>query len=338
MPLPNFDPAAIAKLDERIEYELWLLELVYAIVDDSLVFKDQDVLIFPPSGGPPPTEFGPMCGRITFGDWRPGFVDAGAPLLFVTAFKVLDMLVEWVLEQNGTLPGWQFSKKLSTARQGTIAYPTAIESRPWLRERLIALYEHLEPLRSTIIHQRHFKTSAGSLQVSSSKGGVIGPSVSVSDAEIRKLSLLLVSVLHCIRGTWILDSFREKRLRRTLDELAPIHRLPVLGQLEPVLKNIRVYRLEADPIELDLQPLRSEALKRASQQDVVFRLRIVVVSNDGKTVEAFQYPFEELQGPTLTVWRADRGKFSAPLPGDVDPVDVAQQLQSRPHPAQAPHP
>jgi hypothetical protein len=50
--------------------------------------------------------------NIKIGDWRPGFLNAGAPLVFVSIFKLLDMLVEWILEENGLQSPFQFQKKL----------------------------------------------------------------------------------------------------------------------------------------------------------------------------------------------------------------------------------
>jgi hypothetical protein len=197
-----------------------------------------------------------------------------------------------------------------------------------LRDRLLALYEHLEPLRSTVIHQRHFESTDGALAVSSSKAGVVGPPVSMTPADLRSLAFVLVSLLHCVRGTWPLDAFRDKRLRHTLDELAALHRLPSLGQPAPVMKNVRIYRLDAEEIEIDLVPIRAEALRRATQQDVVFRLRVVVVHKDGHHAEAFLVPFEELQGLSLRLSGADRARFSATLPDGVNAMEIARELQA----------
>jgi hypothetical protein len=326
VPTPTFDHAAIVDLDARTEYETWFLEAVYAIADDALAFKDYDGLIFPAAGGPPPAEIVHMAAHINLGDWRPGFLSAGAPLLLVSSFKLLDMIVEWVLDKNDASSGWQFSKKLPAVKKAV--FPSLVEARGWLRDRLLALYEHLEPLRSTVIHRRHFQSVGGGLDVSSSKAGIVGPPVSVTPALLRSLAFVLVLLLHCLRGTWPFDTFREKRMRHTFDELAALHRLPSLGQPPPVLKNTRVYRLDADEIDIDLLPIHIEATKRSSQQDVVFRLRVVVVPKDGSGAEAFLVPYEELQGASLRLSRANRSKFSVPVPDGVDAANIARDLQA----------
>jgi hypothetical protein len=93
-------PSTIKDLIDRVEYEMWLLEAVYEIVEDPLSVKVKDQLIYPPSGDPPRQIQNILAKSIVIGDWRAGFLDAGAPLVFVTTFKILDMFMEWVLEQN----------------------------------------------------------------------------------------------------------------------------------------------------------------------------------------------------------------------------------------------
>jgi hypothetical protein len=105
----------------------------------------------------------------------------GGPLVLVTAFKLLDMLLEWVLIANGHRSTHKFVQKRKLLK-GSVQFPTLIGTRPWLRERLVALYEKLEPLHGAIIHERHFKSSGGSLQVSASKGGAVGVPISFSPA------------------------------------------------------------------------------------------------------------------------------------------------------------
>lgn len=67
-------------------------------------------------------------------------------------------------------------------------FPDLIESRSWLRERFIAFYEQFEPLRGTIIHERHFPSANGILEVSSSKGGIVGTVVKFTEEEHGILS------------------------------------------------------------------------------------------------------------------------------------------------------
>lgn len=221
--MPAYDQQTVRDLAEATQYESWLLEAAYSIAEDSLFFSEwPDQIIYPPKGGePPPLSIFGRCNAV-IGDWRPEFLRVGAPLIFVTTFKLLDMLVEWVLSQNGQTSNYRFAQKINALR-GSLIFPPFIASRGWLQERLIALYERLDPLRGTIIHARHFNTADGALNVSSSRGNNVGPIISLAPNEIRLLTVFIVSVLRYVGGTWQPSIYREKLLRRALDELAHLH-------------------------------------------------------------------------------------------------------------------
>lgn len=325
-----YDDAALEDLRTRTAYEAWLLEAVYEIVDERLAFDDLDELIYPPTGAPP-TQTIHGVGSVRIGDWRRGFLNAGAPLVFVTAFKLLDMLLEWVLGQNGQPSTYRFDRKIA-ALKGAVRFPSLIADRPWLCERLVALYENLKPLRGTIIHARHFKSVDGTLQVSSSKGGgYVGPTVTIAPGELRNVALVLVSLLRHLDGTWPLDLFCEKRLRRTLDEILHLHQLPSLDQPPPGFLCVRIYTLDSDPLVADMIRIRRDVVARRPGQDVIFDLRIVAVSPDGARASAYRVPWNELErcGPRLDRSHSQLASYAVPLPPGVDPVTVATEMKGR---------
>jgi hypothetical protein len=164
-----------------------------------IAVENVDELIYPPSGAPP-TQTIYVSGAIVIGDWRPRFLRAAAPLVLVSAFKLLDMLLEWVLVRNGRARTFRFAQKIAALRE-VVRFPDLISSRPWLQERLVGLYEQLDPLRGTIIHDRHFKSSDGSLEVSDSRGATPGPVVRISADDLHNLALVVVSVLRYLDGT-----------------------------------------------------------------------------------------------------------------------------------------
>jgi hypothetical protein len=307
---------ALADLSTLTEYEAWLLEAVYEIVDQRLAFREVDELVYPPSGESP-NQMNYIVGNIVPGDWRPGFLKAGAPLVFVTTFKLLDMLIEWVLVLNGKRSTHRFDQKI-TALKGPVFFPVLIETRTWLRERLIALYEHLEPLRGTIIHARHFKTAEGTLQVSSSKKGTIGPIITFSEGDLRNLALALVSLVRYLEGSWNMDIFQEKQLRYVFDELVHLHKLPLMGQLPPGFLTVRLYVPCTDPIEFDISRIKRDVAEKRKGQDVIFDVRIIVLARD--SARAYLIPSDQLQisGPKLSKTHSELASYAVPLPVDVD--------------------
>jgi hypothetical protein len=70
----------------------------------------------------------------------------------------------------------------------------------------------------------------------------------------RNVALIIVSVLRYLDGTWSMDLFREKRIRRALDEISHLHGLPILGQLPPAFLTVRIYRRKEEPINFAVNP------------------------------------------------------------------------------------
>ena len=316
-PQPIFDANALIKLSERTEYEIWLLEAVYSLVEQELFPSWPDGVIY--SLGKSKAQFiGHARANIILGDWRPGFLSAGAPLVFVSTFKLLDMLIEWTLEENGDPSTFHFQQKLKKLK-GSPIFPAVIESRTWLKERLAGLYSMLEPLRGTIIHDKHFTSADGAIRVASSKKGVIGAPVELSAAHIRKLALTIVSVLKYVEGTWHLDEFREKTLRHDLDELATLHGLPPLGQKQPFHTCVRVYMTGSDPLLVDLMSIRREVDARYATQDCSFDLRVLMVRDD-EVVDAYLFPWSVLAVPS-TDWShaINAQQYRTAIPDDIEP-------------------
>jgi hypothetical protein len=326
LPHGGYGPSSLAELEERAEYEAWLLESVYEIAARRIATSDPDELIYPPNGESP-RRVTYASSNIAVGDWRGGFLKVGGPLVFATAFKILDMLMEWVLAENGLPSAYRFSEKIKGLRQ-SVHFPRLIEARPWLRERLCALYEQLEPLRGTIIHDRRFTSAGGSLDVSSTKGGTVGPVVSMADEDLRNLALTVCSLLRYLKGTWQIDAFEEKRLRFALDELSGLHGLPLLGQLAPQRLDVQLCILDADPIRLDLARIRSDIDMKYPLNDTVFDVRVAVLSRDGTGTTAYLIPWDQVSQPQnmFTRSQADLACYAAAIPANLDVAAAVVEL------------
>lgn len=331
MTLPQglYQASSLVDLEQRTQYEAWLLEAAYEIVKLSLAARETDDFIYPPNGGPPRSvKYGSSDIRV--GDWCGEFLRVGAPLVFVTAFKILDMLIEWVLVENGVAPTHKFAEKIK-ALKGSVQFPSLVETRPWLRERLCALYKQLEPLRGTIIHNRRFTSASGSLEVSSTKGGNIGPLVPIAKTDLRNLALVIVSVLRYLQGTRRMDTFEEKRLRRALDETTHLHKLPMLGQLQPQRLKVQLCVLDADPIAFDLAKVRADIAAKHPMKDTVFDVLIIAVDRGDAGAKAYLIPWDQLQ-QEQTVFRkpqVDLARYKPVVPSDVNTADAVVELTKR---------
>ncbi|MFH1236616.1 MAG: hypothetical protein V1685_06860 [Parcubacteria group bacterium] len=192
----------------------------------------------------------------------------------------------------------------------------------------MGLYEYLEPLRGTILHARHFKTSDGTLSVSNSKSGTVGPEVTITADELRSLAVLSVSLLRYVVGSWAINQFKELHLRRTLDEIGHLHGLSSLGQKPPRFLIVRVFAKWSDSIKVDLRRIRDDVARVFPDQDVVFDLRVVIVNTDGSKAIGYLFPWDEINGERAQLVRAvvDIAHRQSPLPEDIDTARVSQEL------------
>lgn len=325
----HYDAKAQEDLCTRTEYEVWLLEAIYEITDRRLDVEAYEELVCPSDGGTPSSHFYYAKPMKLF-DWRPEFLNAGSPLIFITAFKVLDMLIEWVLEKNTKTATYKFKLKIDALKE-SVMFPPLIETRPWLRDRLVALYEKLEPLRGTIIHAKHFKSVDGSLQVSCSKGGKVGPLITISAIELRNLALALVSILRYLKGLRTMDMFQEKCLRQMLDTLIHLHALPSLCQLRPVFLRVRVTVAEEEPIQCDLSRIRCHIAAERPREDVMFDLHITT-TRDGFHAATYIVPWEQLpeKSQYLTRTLAELAPYAVNLPTGNDSTAISRDMKQNP--------
>lgn len=314
---PIYNANSFIKLAERTEYETWLLEAVYALIEQEMFPSWPDGVVYALDKSK--AQFSLHCrGNSVNSDWRPGFQNAGAPLVFVSTFKLLDMLIEWVLEENGISSTFRFEQKLQHLNRPPI-FPPVIESLSWLKERLVGLYRTLEPLRGTIIHDKHFTSTDGAIRVSSSKKGIIGSPIEICAAHLRKLAVTIVSVLRYVDGTWHLNELREKTLRHDLDELAVLHGLPLLGQYPPFHTRVRVYLTGSDPLLVDPKLIRHDLCATYSKQDCSFDLRVLMV-RDNEVIDAYLFPWSIFSAQSDDWSRAiNVQEYRTAIPDDIKP-------------------
>lgn len=327
--LPKYDRNALCVLAERTEYEAWFLESVYRIsefIETPWFRKIPDTLISPVDSSE--INFVNYC-EVNFAigggiPWQAGFLNAGSPLIFITTFKLLDMFIEWVLEQNEYEKTFRFEeKKKSLEASPSPVFPSIIKSRPWLQARLIGLYKNLEPFRGTIIHDKHFTSADGVLRVSSrTKDGRVNPEFEISRVELSKLASSIVSVFNYVNGIWSLDDcYHEKVLRHNLDCLTRLHGLQVLGQRQPFCQTVRIYSTNPDPrvIKTTRTAILSAIEKIYPDNDCMFDLRVVTV-NDEKAVNSFLFPWKlfDNQGDN---WGSNVNvdEYKISIPSDIDP-------------------
>ena len=327
MSQPHFNESnAKADLHERTAYEAHLLEAIYEVAQRSL--NGGDHVTLRPNGGP--FEQTIFLGSIKLSDPYAAFLKEGSPLILSLSFKLLDMLVEWVLAHNKIkVATSRFKEKKKELQRANVIFPDLIYHHD-ISSRMIRLYEFLEPLRGTIIHDRLFTSQDGALEVTSTKPGIVPYTLKFSEKDLRNLALLMVTLIRCLEGSWAIGVQSGMQIRYLLDNLRFIHGMPALGQLEPKYKRIRKYVLDEDPIDIDLHEVREAAQPQHGfkRDSVYYDLRVVAVSPDGKNHTVYLVQYDELVnlGDRLQTTRAE-----LQLSPDCDlkffnPASIAEEL------------
>ena len=318
--IPNYDQQALQQLAERTQYERWLLEAVYAIAEQKIGGEHLEEIHYSVAGKAY-RHYVLIAESATYGDWRPGFLNAGAPLVFVSAFKLLDMLMEWVIKTNFGKVDYRFETKLKQLEENP-QFPPSIESRDWLKQRLLGLYKTLEPYRGTIIHHSQFVSEHGVLNITTTKKALPPTSLSISSEQLRALAQIVVGTIRFVDGTWQLAHYQEKMLRFQLDNIQPFHGLPALLQPRPAHISVRCYQL-VDETSVDLARIQQDLVTRYPEQDVSFDLTLVLVS-DQQVKAAFQFGWD-LISVMAGVWDTDieLQQYSIAIPTDINPQHLS---------------
>ncbi|WP_306553400.1 hypothetical protein [Acidovorax sp.] len=282
-----YSSADIDNLEERTLYETFLLERIFNLERKWTAERHVEEITFWAGG---PDVVGERthtlyADSINFG---PAFTEIGMPLLFVTAFKLLDMVIEWGVEANGRRVRHQFEDKLKEWRPSAgLVLPPAMHAEPWLRDVTVALYERLYEYRNTIIHRRTFSTPNGGLHIVREGKTPATPTteIQISADVLKQLADFAVGLVMVLLGQRALDTFEVMRLKLCADQLSSLHGLSKFGQLRPV--HIRMNYLVppeniSDPI--DVAALHQLAVRKIPGEEVIQELAVGILNAEGCTV------------------------------------------------------
>ncbi len=219
-----YDTSYVTDLEERLAYELWTLEF----------FREK---LFSQGEGPNSsysfcvgdvTEAGLPRTHVSI-DVACGLSDSAVrsalekfrPLAFVSAFKLQDMIAEWILVANGSA-GWGFAEK-KKAYDGLIASGTFHEPdflKLGLSGRFWALYKALESFRGAVTHTGGFEVLPDhGLKMTDRKGKSLVLTNAQQQAYIRFGCVLA----RCLVGKAPDSDYQLLILESALGELATIH-------------------------------------------------------------------------------------------------------------------
>lgn len=288
---PNmFDAASRQELEEMLGYERYLLRecgdavragrgttgplriIINDVKPDAMLLSAHDVL----------------------GDTGAGMVGKMSPLVLTAACKLLDMVFEWTIEQNGLAAPSRFEEKVRLLRNTpTLQHADFLANDVTLRDSSIGLYQALIPYRNAIIHNRWGRLTDGALDFNFRRAGVTYQ-LSMSFDVV----LVLADVADLLGSMLVEKSSDEHKLdslRWLLDKIAFLHGCAPFNIRQP-----RYFQIErrtalpgSGPVVVDLAAAREMMDRQAFGGPVRYDLTVIA---EGPS-ESFTWRIPAVQVP-----------------------------------------
>lgn len=304
-----YDHKAQQELLNKLDYELWLLD---QLAEFQLFDGGTDIATLKIRIDDPETDILDLdSGTLLIAPRE--VITAITPLVFTASYKMLDIIFEWILEENhraGQIKKvpWGFQDKLKLLKSNpNLQYPPLFTTQKYLHSYSEALFCRLLPYRNEIVHKRAFSVSKDKLILSSSKDEKIG--LTLSHAQIGCLIRFVVALASALAGVIKVDSHRNRLLKYHLDSLTTAHGLEAFKQQKPPLVNVELeLSRRCGSFSVNLKQIRDKVSTTFPTPDVCFNLTVRVV--DGGNLIAKWY-FKEEDVPTLDGLTFDEGSYRA---------------------------
>ncbi len=235
----------------------------------------------------------------TIGDIGANMVRKMSPLVFTSSYKVLDMVFEWTIIENGLVPPWKFEEKIKLINKTTtLRYPDFLDSDAKLRSVMFAFYKEATPYRNAITHNRWGQTVQGALNFDFTR-----------NAKQYKKMVPFDMVLAMADGMELLatmlvnqsaDQNKLDTLRWLLDKLATFHGQPLFNITQPRYYSVvrRTALPGSGPLIVDLSQVRAVIQRQAMGHPATFDLTIE--AHTEATPVAWTIPYADVpNAPTL---------------------------------------
>lgn len=313
-----YDQIAQNQLKEKFDYELWLLD-----------FLSENQKIY---------EGGPNISTITLTNRKPSaheamsfteaigseaamkIMDTMMPLTFIASYKILDMIIDWILEENkksGNIQSvpWQFNKKIKiiSNTSAQLDYPPLFQSIPYIKDYLSALYLKLLKFRHEIIHKNYFKVSNGKLIIETTEKSKLY-SIDLDRGELGAFIRTVVAIANLLTGVLLFGEQEDCLLKYHLDRIKKLHGLSEFRQVKTILINVILkVPKEKSIFPADIKFVRERISQIYPNVKTLFNLKVMGLINDKPSV-CWDFPVDFIsKGEILELRSNNYKKYLVPL-------------------------
>ncbi|WP_312807485.1 hypothetical protein [Comamonas sp.] len=280
-----YNKASLNNLDDRTANERFILDEVYGLTGKWNDYKYvEDINCWPYAEKIQYSRsFMTTCSLSE--TYRSQFRSTIAPMLFVTSFKILDMIVEWVVESNRQPVPLQFKKKIDIlSGSSTFKLPDIFINHPWLKTTLINLYKELCDFRNVIVHRKTFTNSNGVLHMEfqDKDPNKTVKKINLTDTDIANISEFSASLVNLLLKGKI-NMHEELFLQICADKLPHVHHLPKSGRSMRIFVRINYFIPDECVIrEVPIAELLEKAKSSSHEKDIHHEL-VVIFSEGGNS-------------------------------------------------------
>jgi hypothetical protein len=292
-----------------LDYEVWLLDFLAKRQD--MLEGGTDISLIEFTSDEPGTKINVGITEHIGAGAAQSIMEAMVPLTFTASYKMLDMIFEWILEENhrsgniSKVP-WRFSDKLKLlANRSKLRFPSLFMSQRYLHVYSETLFRQLLPYHNAIVHDNSFSVSGDPLTLSSSKNGI---SLTLNCVQIGCLVRFVIALVRALAGVIVVDTYTDNMLRYHLNVLATAHGLATFNQRMPLLVDVELtVPKHGDSFPANLKQARDTVRRIHPGKDVVFNLTVLAVEGEN-LITKWYFAAEEVPASDLVTFGEESHK------------------------------
>ncbi len=233
-------------------------------------------------------------------------LDRLRPLAFSAAFKIHDMIVEWILRANN-INEWSFKKKLDAydSLGATLNEPNLLSSFPALSQAMWSLFRFFVPFRGSVVHRGGVSLEADSTITIIRDDQTLRLTANEQAAYMRALCMLVQMLTHPTPPT----QFQRDIVENDFHALRHYHHVPGLRARDARFEVLTVrvpdsYLGSRAPCELqvdfdELRDLMETSFPSATTGTLYYS--VLIVANAGTRELTWNLPADAVPGGQLVM-------------------------------------
>jgi hypothetical protein len=276
-----YDYESQQRLINKLDYEIWVLDFLGNAQD--VFYGKTDISSIKITNGQNDAHTSIVVKDSIGAAYKQRIVDALTPLTFTASYKILDMVYEWILEENKTIRlisdvPWSFSQKLNLIKNTRLQYPPLFANNSYIKDYSFAFLNNLLPYRNEVIHSHRFSVTGDKIVLTDNKTSA---KLELDKKQMGYLVRLVVALAQCLTGKISFNVYLDRLIKYHFNELAIIHHLQIFKQKLPLLVNIELkVPKEANGYKANLKFVRELVSRMHQRHDVLFNLTLMTQDKD----------------------------------------------------------